>query len=122
MHPRPATRLIAAAALVAVTVAPAAAAAPPDHPVNPLCQVPADVLLPGQGIVCETEAEAGANATVGGYDGPCTQEYPGSELCDDSSVGARVHADAAGHAFACVTVDDAEEECFPRFVTPAGLP
>lgn len=122
MHPRSATRLLAAAALVAVTAAPAAAAAPPDHPLNPLCQVQADVLLPGQNIVCETEAEAGANATVGGYDGPCAQEYPGSELCDDTTVGARVHVDGAGGALVCVTVDHAAEECFPRFVTPAGLP
>lgn len=113
--------LLLAVALVAVTAAPAAAAAPPDHPLNPLCQIRADLVLPGQAIVCETEAEAGANVTVGGYDGPCTQEYPASELCSETRVAVEAHADAAYGPYVCVEVDDLAQGCGPVLVHPQDL-
>lgn len=142
MHRRRGTTLLLAAALATVLAAPAAASppepggpggpAPSDaYPVNPICAIDRVYGYPLTSPVCDTEASAQANATVGGYGGPCIQAYPASELCDDTTVEAEASAAGTGHAEACVRADGvaappdvATEVCSPPdpVVQPAGLP
>lgn len=117
---------VALAVAVATVVGTAPAAANHTGPgLNPLCMVtayPSIVENPLRPTVCETRAEGQANTTVAGYPGPCTQEYPGSELCTDTEVGASAQAESDGRAHACLRVG-ATHGCGPELVTTqAPLP